>query len=184
MDDEPWTPADLVELIFGLGIGLAVAWILLAPPTPNWCQGTPVTPWWAADFASIAVCPGTMFWSWSDERVEATTTTLDLLGMLVGRGDVPEFFKDHNILPAVRLGALIWWCTHDVPAYRCIDAGEVVFRNPELLKNTDQVDAYHVDLVEVHMSLFDPATPILTDVPKDLEEQLALWKDAMVSERQ
>jgi len=183
MDGAPTTdpPIELFVFVFGLTIALLIAmWVLAPTSPPSWQQGIDGVPWWGPEFASVPVVEGTLYWDWSDDRVEGTEITLSLLKLLVTRckESAPMWYHNVTIPPAVRMAALIWRIPgNDIPPWRCIDAAEVVFHNQELLDNTDRVDAYHKELATAHPALFDKVFEEEADA--ELKSCYERWHRAM-----
>lgn len=189
MTDTPPTqdvPFDAFVILAAFAVVIMfVLWLSDNAEAARWKEGVPGPTWWGLEFADVPVTPGTLYWNWSDERVDASSVTLDLLAMVIIRhkDTAPNWFNDTSIPPAVRLGAMLWRLPgNTIPPWRCIDAGEIVFRNEDLLANTDRADDYHKSLAVIHSALFDKVFE--DDVDNDLRDQAELWRNTMVDERQ
>jgi len=180
MTQDAPTAAFAIFFMFAF-IFLVFVFVFLGSYDTEWKKGTDVVPWWAPKFADVPVTPGTLYWNWADEHIARSVATLDLLAIVVTRhkNTAPIWFKDTSILPAVRLGAMLWRLPgNTIPPWRCIDAGEMVFHNDALLANDKRVDDYHKGLAAIYSALFDGVFD-KDEIDDDYMDQIKFWRYTM-----
>lgn len=125
---------------------------------PYWMyrDGTTRPGLWAYDFYCVpGVDKTTKFWDFSDQEARELSPNHRLIAALIRLKPLPQFYFDTTIPIDVRLGALIWrGDSHNCSPFVCIDAGNTIFYNQEVIDHQDDIETYFKNRADGYKHLF------------------------------